>query len=610
MNFLHVLERSYVGRLVNGGEAKTLQLNFCLEGFREVKVAVLGGGFVLISSDKTLDLQKVFNSSQSWRGALENVTPWSPNKIPVRRDIWVNIYGVPLQCWGETLFRMITEEFGAFLFMDAETRNKSRMDVARVKLSCPLLGTIDRVIPVVVQGCSLAIRVVEERGFVFDDDRLEQVDQLRWCAAASSCKSFEQAPAMAVVEESVLGEFDSDGLLGGQGEEHDTGETNVDLLRNKNEVDNLFVLSESRLANSSTCREEKQFEGDISVGVTAEVSRVRGLTSLEDSDGCENLKSCEVLVGPTNKDLECDVMKGRNVSLEGGPNQVGVVAEEERRDYPSGPILEKRVDLSIGPPVAGPVYHEEGVEGMLPEDRCVGNKDHFGPEMGPPMSVNLDSFLQSYIHKNHKSVSASEVSDNISFSQIDMKGNGVIMKAPSKGCISKSRRPLPGMQSLPSMGVPKCLRFVEAIQSSSRKGKSRRAVSLEEGLMWSAERISRGSRVAVVEDKGGGDRVVEMGGSVSEVSSSSVHLPHQPETQIPEVNWLMCEDSLENVDNFVELKKHPDAIQAEAAKILEIQSDLGLKYVSEDPTPRDLLVEMEIRDQQKMVENEEAQHFQ
>ncbi|WJX74288.1 hypothetical protein P8452_57958 [Trifolium repens] len=51
MVFSEVLKKSYVGRLSNCGEVKTLQLNLCLEGFEEVKVSALGGGYDLIFSE-------------------------------------------------------------------------------------------------------------------------------------------------------------------------------------------------------------------------------------------------------------------------------------------------------------------------------------------------------------------------------------------------------------------------------------------------------------------------------------------------------------------------------------------------------------------------------
>jgi hypothetical protein len=58
----------------------------------------------------------------------------------------------------------------------------------------------------------------------------------------------------------------------------------------------------------------------------------------------------------------------------------------------------------------------------------------------------------------------------------------------------------------------------------------------------------------------------------------------------------------------VELRKHPDAMEAEASVILKIQQDLGLNYDGGESNPKARLVDMEVRDQQKMNENEVALH--
>jgi hypothetical protein len=97
-DFLAILKKSFVGRLVKGGETKSLQLNLFMEGYREVKVATLGGGRVLIFCESGVDLEHVLKVGSWWKGVLENIVPWSVNIVPLRRDIWVNIYGVPLQC--------------------------------------------------------------------------------------------------------------------------------------------------------------------------------------------------------------------------------------------------------------------------------------------------------------------------------------------------------------------------------------------------------------------------------------------------------------------------------------------------------------------------------
>ncbi|CAJ2647959.1 unnamed protein product [Trifolium pratense] len=156
------------------------------------------------------------------------------------------------------------------------------------------------------------------------------------------------------------------------------------------------------------------------------------------------------------------------------------------------------------------------------------------------------------------------------------------------------------------MGVPKCVRFMGAIQASSRRGKQRKAVSLDEGMVWSAGKLTR-NQFEMADD---GEE-----GTEDAVSSSTVrrHLQQHPvnhaDPQSRDVG-LLREESLEDVDSFVESKKIPEAIDAEASKLLSIQKELGLNHVSTELVNKSRLVEMEIRDQQKKVEYEEVQRQQ
>ncbi|PNY03509.1 cysteine-rich receptor-like protein kinase, partial [Trifolium pratense] len=142
-----------------------------------------------------------------------------------------------------------------------------------------------------------------------------------------------------------------------------------------------------------------------------------------------------------------------------------------------------------------------------------------------------------------------------------------------------------------------------AIQASSRRGKQRKAVSLDEGMVWSAGKLTRGSNQFEMADDG-------EEGTEDAVSSSTVrrHLQQHPvnhaDPQSRDVG-LLREESLEDVDSFVESKKIPEAIDAEASKLLSIQKELGLNHVSTELVNKSRLVEMEIRDQQKKVEYEE-----
>ncbi|GAU35404.1 hypothetical protein TSUD_160550 [Trifolium subterraneum] len=223
----------------------------------------------------------------------------------------------------------------------------------------------------------------------------------------------------------------------------------------------------------------------------------------------------------------------------------------------SGPFFEGNHHSAIGPKVGGPLWNIERVEVLADrEGGAINNKVQAELKLGPSMSENLDCLLKGCVtHTIDKgNINLGSAISDVS-AQPDM--NGVLANSSSKAKEGKvlNRKAPTRFQSLPIWGAPKCLRFMGAIQSSSRQGKQRQAVSLEEGVVWSAGKLTRSSKKLVVEVEGEGD-----GGDIVVVSASSVASPYQQQSTNPvglisRVNGLLREKLLEDVDSFIELKK-------------------------------------------------------
>jgi hypothetical protein len=135
-----------------------------MEGLQGIRVASLGDGMVILFSEVGMDVGGAIQKRSWWEGLLKDFLPWSPTLKSANREIWVRVYGVPLQLWNENVFRSLTEQWGTFIGLDEDTRGRVRFDVGRVKISAPILGTIDSTVKVMVQGLMCEIRVMEERG--------------------------------------------------------------------------------------------------------------------------------------------------------------------------------------------------------------------------------------------------------------------------------------------------------------------------------------------------------------------------------------------------------------------------------------------------------------
>jgi hypothetical protein len=120
--------------------------------------------------------------------------------------------------------------------------------------------------------------------------------------------------------------------------------------------------------------------------------------------------------------------------------------------------------------------------------------------------------------------------------------------------------------------------------------------SLEEGVFWSAGKLTRGGKKPVLEAERGGTEEEEGEISTSRMGGSPQQPPLNDVDPQPEVVWLLNEEALEDINSYVESRKDPDNIAAEASVILEIQQQLGLNYGNSETDPTNKLVEMEIRD--------------
>jgi hypothetical protein len=133
-DFLHSLEGSFVGRLGVGVEVRALQTKLWLSGMHSVRAIVMGGDLVLITNSSGEELRGPICNKGWWGGLLFDIKRWTPNMVCSKRELWVNMFGIPLHVWGETTFRSLANRCGAFISLDTGTKNRIRLDVARVKI--------------------------------------------------------------------------------------------------------------------------------------------------------------------------------------------------------------------------------------------------------------------------------------------------------------------------------------------------------------------------------------------------------------------------------------------------------------------------------------------
>jgi hypothetical protein len=153
---------AYVGYLSKDTEAQTIQNQFRMDGFHNLKICSLGFMKILLWSDKVGEVKEVVESMGWWCSLFERVVPWSPLLVSNHRATWIRCYGVPLHAWGTDLFRALAFKFGRFIEVDEKSMKMVQCDFARVRLLTGEKKNIDSSMAVKVLGVRFDIRVVEE----------------------------------------------------------------------------------------------------------------------------------------------------------------------------------------------------------------------------------------------------------------------------------------------------------------------------------------------------------------------------------------------------------------------------------------------------------------
>ncbi|GAU45310.1 hypothetical protein TSUD_300390 [Trifolium subterraneum] len=137
---LAFLEKCLVGYIKEGADLLTFTDSLVLHGLLDVSVHPMGGGLILISSKIEGLLLSLF--AQGWWGAwFTKLERWSPNILSCRREVWLDVWGLPLQCWGVDVFAKIANSFVVFLKVYEIRLRQTSFVTGRVKVSLPVAAS-------------------------------------------------------------------------------------------------------------------------------------------------------------------------------------------------------------------------------------------------------------------------------------------------------------------------------------------------------------------------------------------------------------------------------------------------------------------------------------
>jgi hypothetical protein len=166
-----------VATISNGEVISVVRSRIADAGFTDVEAVHLGANKVFLRSLAGLDVVPMLEKARDFFTYLfSNWARWEDKVTPVQRGAWVRLYGIPLQAWNESFFKLCVFDCGRFIRADKYTVDKDRLDFARVLISTSSLEVVKRVERLLVDDSVVDVQVIEEWGYDMGDDACLLVD--------------------------------------------------------------------------------------------------------------------------------------------------------------------------------------------------------------------------------------------------------------------------------------------------------------------------------------------------------------------------------------------------------------------------------------------------
>lgn len=109
------------------------------------------------------ELKALVDEAKDWIGQwFSDIHPWSPEGVDNERLTCMRCYGLPCHTWNLKFYEFISGLVGTYVCLDDETRDNSRMDVARFLIRTKSSLVLNESINVEVNDHVYGIKLVED----------------------------------------------------------------------------------------------------------------------------------------------------------------------------------------------------------------------------------------------------------------------------------------------------------------------------------------------------------------------------------------------------------------------------------------------------------------
>ncbi|KAK9699117.1 hypothetical protein RND81_08G153800 [Saponaria officinalis] len=218
------------------------------------KVCSLGLYKFIITFDTAEEMEEILaKEDHLLSNCFCKMYPWDPYQHCESRRIWLEIIGVPPQCWCRDNFEKIAQIWGELVCLDTSTEKGENLMVGKMLIDTRHLKTIDETIYMYAESLGFKIRVKESHNFpILYGSRestgrnrlIGNLESYQWESDNSEAHNYA-APTPSIVQDT----FNAEDILEGVGERLDV---NVDPFIDEPPIENcehncLYESAEEKL---------------------------------------------------------------------------------------------------------------------------------------------------------------------------------------------------------------------------------------------------------------------------------------------------------------------------------------------------------------------------
>ncbi|XP_058775700.1 uncharacterized protein LOC131649953 [Vicia villosa] len=154
---------AFVGVVEVPGSTYNIQGALHAEGHFSIKATQMGANLCLLEEMEEGDLVTLIREEPEWFGKwFSDIHPWTPEDVDNERLTWIRVCGLPCHAWKKEFFEFISKTVGVFVCIDEETKNHTKLDVARFLIRTKYLMNLNESINVGVNENFYSIKLVED----------------------------------------------------------------------------------------------------------------------------------------------------------------------------------------------------------------------------------------------------------------------------------------------------------------------------------------------------------------------------------------------------------------------------------------------------------------